>query len=84
MDLKECGPYCACKAIGNCGSHVTSENLNVEVELRWCGVKGWGVFTLRDLKKGEFVSVYMGEYLSKKESDKRRDDELTPINYIVG
>jgi SET domain-containing protein len=39
------------------------------------GVHGRGVFAARDLPKGSFVMEYRGERLSKKDGDRRTDEQ---------
>src|SRR5690606_27581342 len=36
-----------------------------------------GVFASRDIKKGEQIIEYIGEKITKKESDKRADEQYT-------
>jgi SET domain-containing protein len=46
------------------------------VVVRRSKVHGIGVFAARNIKKGEKVIEYVGEWVTKKEAEKRADDQL--------
>jgi len=46
-------------------------NLNDNCIVKFSKIHNYGVFALRDIKKNEKIIEYLGEKISKKESDKR-------------
>ncbi len=46
------------------------------IEVRNSGIHGWGVFAAKDIKKGTKIIEYVGEKITKKESDKRADEQF--------
>lgn len=49
-------------------------------------ISGWGLFTLDDIKEGEFVKEYIGEYLSNDEEIAKRGahNKLVQTTYMFG
>ena len=57
------------------------------VEVKWTGSKGWGVFTREDIKKGEYVMSYIGEYMTVEQAQVRLEkyeESNFNVNYQVG
>ena len=81
----ECGPACRC--VGDCGLHFTRKSVAKQVEVKWTGSKGWGVFTCENIKQGEYVMAYIGEYLTVQQAQDRLEtyeESGFNVNYQVG
>ncbi|XP_046815567.1 histone-lysine N-methyltransferase SUV39H2-like isoform X1 [Vespa crabro] len=68
--IYECNKQCKCDS--TCLNRVTQRGTNI----KFCIFKtddgrGWGVKTLESIKKGSFVTQYVGEVISSEEADKR-------------
>ena len=55
----------------NCANQYLQRAKYVDLDVKDIGGKGYGLFTLQDLKKGQFVAEYVGELISEKELIKR-------------
>lgn len=67
--IYQCGPQCGCE--GSCSA--TADSLAVDVVVRHDPNKQWGVFTRQALRKGQYISTYVGEYISVDESQDRME-----------
>lgn len=45
------------------------------IEVRKSGIHGWGVFAARDIPEGTRILEYVGEKITKEESEKRADEQ---------
>ncbi|KAI8900475.1 hypothetical protein BC833DRAFT_635728 [Globomyces pollinis-pini] len=70
MAIYECNLKCACNIL--CQNRVTQRGPRLTFEIyRTPNGKGWGVRTLNALKKGQFVSKYIGEIITTAEAVNR-------------
>ncbi|XP_072533905.1 histone-lysine N-methyltransferase NSD2 isoform X2 [Salminus brasiliensis] len=66
MLLYECHPQ-VCPAGERCMNQDFTKRLYPETKTVRTAGKGWGLLTLRDIKKGEFVNEYVGELIDEEE-----------------
>uniref|UniRef100_A0A671SM41 Histone-lysine N-methyltransferase NSD2-like n=1 Tax=Sinocyclocheilus anshuiensis TaxID=1608454 RepID=A0A671SM41_9TELE len=66
MLLYECHPQ-VCPAADRCQNQDFTKRLYPETKLIRTAGKGWGLVSLRDIKKGEFVNEYVGELIDEEE-----------------
>ncbi len=50
-----------------CMNRALQRGLRKQIELFYCGEKGWGVKAAEDIAEGEFVIEYIGEVISEDE-----------------
>lgn len=71
MPIYECHEGCKCSA--NCPNRIVERGRQVPLQIfRTENGRGWGVKTMRELKKGQFVDLYLGEVITPEEADRRR------------
>lgn len=63
--IRECNARCACS--DNCGNKVVQRGRKVPVQIFKTRNRGWGVKALMPVKKGTFVTEYVGTITSKEE-----------------
>uniref|UniRef100_A0A8C2KXQ4 Nuclear receptor binding SET domain protein 2 n=1 Tax=Cyprinus carpio TaxID=7962 RepID=A0A8C2KXQ4_CYPCA len=66
MLLYECHPQ-VCPAAGRCQNQDFTKRLYPDTKIIGTTGKGWGLVSLRDIKKGEFVNEYVGELIDEEE-----------------
>uniref|UniRef100_A0A8C1Q352 Nuclear receptor binding SET domain protein 2 n=1 Tax=Cyprinus carpio TaxID=7962 RepID=A0A8C1Q352_CYPCA len=66
MLLYECHPQ-VCPAAGRCQNQDFTKRLYPDTKIIRTTGKGWGLVSLRDIKKGEFVNEYVGELIDEEE-----------------
>ncbi|XP_059373801.1 histone-lysine N-methyltransferase NSD2-like isoform X5 [Carassius carassius] len=66
MLLYECHPQ-VCPAGERCQNQDFTKRLYPETKIIRTAGKGWGLVSLRDIKKGEFVNEYVGELIDEEE-----------------
>ncbi|KAK3573879.1 hypothetical protein QTP86_032857 [Hemibagrus guttatus] len=66
MLLYECHPQ-VCPAGDRCMNQDFTKRLYPETKIIRTAGKGWGLISLRDIKKGEFVNEYVGELIDEEE-----------------
>ncbi|XP_026800594.2 histone-lysine N-methyltransferase NSD2 isoform X3 [Pangasianodon hypophthalmus] len=66
MLLYECHPQ-VCPAGDRCMNQDFTKRLYPETKIIRTAGKGWGLVSLRDIKKGEFVNEYVGELIDEEE-----------------
>ncbi|XP_028832092.1 histone-lysine N-methyltransferase NSD2 isoform X2 [Denticeps clupeoides] len=66
MLLYECHPQ-VCPAADRCHNQDFTKRQYPETKIIRTAGKGWGLLTLRDIKKGEFVNEYVGELIDEEE-----------------
>ncbi|KAM9477375.1 histone-lysine N-methyltransferase NSD2 isoform 2-T3 [Clarias gariepinus] len=66
MLLYECHPQ-VCPAADRCMNQDFTKRLYPETKIIRTAGKGWGLISLRDIKKGEFVNEYVGELIDEEE-----------------
>eukprot|EP01135_Chromosphaera_perkinsii_P000082 Nk52_evm33s24 gene=Nk52_evmTU33s24 len=54
-----------------CGNRRFADHKYAEVAMIDAGDRGWGLKTLQDIKKGDFVIEYVGEMITKEEANSR-------------
>nr|XP_023021602.1 probable histone-lysine N-methyltransferase set-23 [Leptinotarsa decemlineata] len=81
----ECNRNCTCNNV-ICGNKLVQFGPRKGLVVRACDnqIKGLGLFTLRNLKAGNFVCEYAGEIITENEAKKRFEvyKELKKVNYI--
>lgn len=71
--IYECNKRCKCPA--DCKNRVVQRGSNVRLcVFRTFNGRGWGVKTLKLIKKGTFVTQYVGEVITNEEAEKRGKD----------
>ncbi|KAI4501946.1 hypothetical protein M0802_002628 [Mischocyttarus mexicanus] len=66
----ECNKRCKCDI--NCPNRIIQRGTNIKLCIfKTNNGRGWGVKTLQSIKKGSFVTEYVGEVISSDEADKR-------------
>lgn len=69
--IYECNKRCACDAL-TCPNRVVQRGSSMQLCIfRTNNGRGWGVRTLRAIKKGTFVIQYVGEVISNEEAERR-------------
>lgn len=68
--IYECNFMCACKS--DCSNRVVQHGRQFPVcIIRTCDGRGWGVKTCVAVKKGTFVTEYIGEIITSEEAERR-------------
>lgn len=70
--IYECNIGCKCKQ--DCKNRVIQRGPDLKLVLFKTNNRGWGVKTLRTIKKGTFIGVYSGELITTEDSCQRKDD----------
>lgn len=81
--IYECNKRCACDA-STCPNRVVQKGTSMQLCIfRTDNGRGWGVRTRRAIKKGTFVTQYVGEVINNEEAEKRgRQYNLTGRTYL--
>ncbi|XP_071648974.1 suppressor of variegation 3-9 isoform X1 [Temnothorax longispinosus] len=81
--IYECNKRCACDAL-TCPNRVVQQGTGTQLCIfRTSNGRGWGVRTRRAIKKGTFVTQYVGEVISNEEAEKRgKKYNLTGRTYL--
>ncbi|TDZ20959.1 Histone-lysine N-methyltransferase, H3 lysine-9 specific dim-5 [Colletotrichum orbiculare MAFF 240422] len=70
--IYECHEGCACST--DCPNRVVERGRKVPLEIfRTSNKRGWGVRSLVDIKRGQFVDKYVGEIITPQEAERRRN-----------
>lgn len=80
--IYECNKRCTCDM--NCPNRVVQRGTDVELCIfRTDDGRGWGVKTLRAIKRGTFVVQYVGEVINSEEAEKRgKQYDVTGRTYL--
>jgi len=80
----ECNSTCQCEP-SRCSNRVVQNGPNPHLEISKVNEKGYGLFCMADLKKGEFVCEYAGEILDQKVAKERFEVQKVKneSNYIL-
>ena len=79
----ECNSKCDCFA--TCKSRVVQHKRKIRLEIFKTDTRGWGLRTMDDLKRGQFVDTYRGEILTTADSDARSENRgPEEDNYMFG
>ena len=70
--ILECNRACSCW--DNCSNRVVQRGIRCRLQVFKTQGKGWGLKTLKFIRKGTFVIEYVGEYITDSEADARDDD----------
>lgn len=71
LPIYECHAGCRCSS--NCPNRIVERGRQVPLQIfRTDNERGWGVKTMRELKKGQFVDLYVGEVITPEEAERRR------------
>lgn len=81
--IYECNKRCACNAL-TCPNRVVQRGSGMQLCIfRTNNGRGWGVRTLRAIKKGTFVIQYVGEVISNEEAERRgKQYDVTGRTYL--
>lgn len=70
--IYECHEACSCLKV-QCPNRVVERGRKVPLQIfRTTDNRGWGVRTMRELKRGQFVDCYLGEVIKPEEAETRR------------
>lgn len=70
--IYECHEACSCLR-EECPNRVVERGRKVPLQIfRTTDSRGWGVRTMRELKRGQFVDCYLGEVIRPEEAERRR------------
>lgn len=80
--IYECNKRCTCDL--SCRNRVVQRGTDTQLCIfRTDNGRGWGVRTLRAIKKGTFVAQYVGEVISSEEAEKRgKEYDVTGRTYL--
>jgi histone-lysine N-methyltransferase SUV39H len=67
--IYECNHLCNCGEA--CKTRVTHRGRKVSLEIFKTATRGWGLKTLQDLKRGQFIDFYYGQMVRKEISEER-------------
>jgi [histone H3]-lysine9 N-trimethyltransferase SUV39H len=72
VPIYECHEECSClKEV--CPNRVVERGRKVPLQVfRTTDNRGWGVRTMREIKRGQFVDCYLGEVIRPEEAERRR------------
>ena len=71
--IYECHEGCACASADEpCANRVVERGRCIPLQIFRTADRGWGVRTLVDIKRGQFVDRYLGEILTAREANRRR------------
>ncbi|KAF3766746.1 putative Ash1 [Cryphonectria parasitica EP155] len=69
--IYECHEGCRCSKAG-CPNRIVERGRQVPLQIFRTDNRGWGVKTMRALKRGQFVDCYLGEIITPSEAERRR------------
>lgn len=70
--IYECHEACHCPE-DSCPNRVVERGRTVPLQIfRTSDHRGWGVRTMRELRRGQFVDCYLGEVIRPEEAERRR------------
>lgn len=70
--IYECHDGCSCSR-ETCPNRVVERGRKIPLQIFRTEDRGWGVRTLVDIDKGQFVDRYLGEVITAAEANRRRD-----------
>lgn len=76
----ECNKKCKCTS--ECNNRVVQLGSKVNVCIYKTSLYGWAVKTTQNIKKGQFVSQYIGEIITVNESEKRLENNSSSLDYM--
>ena len=81
--IYECGEFCTCAA--DCVNHVVRNGRILPLEIFETQHCGFGVKSSKDILRGQFIDVYLGEVLTTTEVERREAaaDEDTPSYFMM-
>ncbi|TKR96745.1 hypothetical protein L596_010723 [Steinernema carpocapsae] len=62
----ECSSICKCYG-GFCPNKIVQQGRQIPVMLFWTELKGWGLYAVEQIKKGTFISEYVGHVMTEEE-----------------
>jgi len=68
----ECGPACLCST--ECTNRVAQKAVQTPLRVEQTVGRGWGVFAIETIERGQFVCEYTGTVIAKDEQDHETDD----------
>lgn len=76
----ECNKKCKCTS--ECNNRVVQLGSKVNVCIYKTSLYGWAVKTTQNIKKGQFVSQYIGEIITVNESELRLENNSSSLDYM--
>lgn len=76
----ECNKKCKCTS--ECNNRVVQLGSKVNVCIYKTSLYGWAVKTTQNIKKGQFVSQYIGEIITVNESEQRLENNSSSLDYM--
>lgn len=77
----ECNITCLCRA--SCSNRLVQNGLQLHLSVFWTDGKGWGLKTLQNIAKGQFVIEYHGEICTNAETMKRAAARPSNASYSL-
>ncbi|KAJ5677180.1 histone H3 methyltransferase SUV39H1/Clr4 [Penicillium maclennaniae] len=78
--ILECNEACGCK--GKCWNTVVQRGRSVRLQIFDTGVRGLGLCSPDPIVAGQFIDIYLGEVISKKEADARENTDEKNQSYL--
>lgn len=79
--IVECNSCCTCKK--DCGNRVVQNGPLNSLKVSEVGEKGFGLFTGKLIKRGQFICEYAGEVISIEEARHRVEANKNSMNYVL-
>ncbi|XP_053989406.1 probable histone-lysine N-methyltransferase set-23 [Hylaeus volcanicus] len=77
----ECNSHCNCREA--CGNRVVQNGPLDSLIVSEVGGKGFGLFTTKSIKKGQFICEYAGEAIGIEEARRRVEAHKDSMNYVL-
>ncbi|KAJ4300157.1 hypothetical protein N0V88_002826 [Collariella sp. IMI 366227] len=74
VPIYECHELCRCSL--NCPNRVVQRGRTVPLQIFRTDERGWGVKCPVNIRKGQFVDRYLGEIITDKEANRRRNESV--------
>lgn len=78
--IYECNKKCKCTS--DCHNRVVQHGSKVNICIYKTKTCGWGVKTIMNIKKGQFVAKYVGEIVTVEESEQRLENNTSLLDYM--
>jgi [histone H3]-lysine9 N-trimethyltransferase SUV39H len=83
FEISECTSECACAATGSCTNRLVTMGRTVPLEIFETPKCGFGVCSLVDIVRGQFIDLYLGEVITQVELERRENaKEENASSYI--
>lgn len=71
--IYECHEGCHCDK-AHCPNRIVERGRQIPLQIFRTKDRGWGVKTMRDVKRGQFIDCYLGEVITPEEANNRREN----------